>query len=78
MGVGVQNAVRMEFLTQCLRQLVTARQPTGVVYVLALRWTRTPSHGAQASPNSSTNRYACHQRMFDQSLICLCYLSAPC
>lgn len=78
MGVGVQNSVRMEFLTQCLRQLVTARQPTGVVYVLALRWTRTPAHVAPAPANSSTNRYACHRHKFVQSLICLCYLSAPC
>jgi hypothetical protein len=30
--------VQLEFLTQCLRQLVLARQPTGAVYILAMRW----------------------------------------
>ena len=30
--------VRMEFLTQCLTQLVNSRSPTGAVYVLAMRW----------------------------------------
>jgi hypothetical protein len=31
-------AVQREFLTQCLRQLVLTRQPTGAVYILAMRW----------------------------------------
>jgi hypothetical protein len=32
------TAVQLEFLTQCLRQLVLARLPTGAVYILAMRW----------------------------------------
>lgn len=45
-------AVQHEFLTQCLRQLVLARQPAGAVYILAMRWISM----ATASSSSSSSK----------------------
>ena len=48
-------AVRMEFITQCLRQLVGARQPTGAVYVLAMRWAGAVTATTKSNISAATS-----------------------
>ena len=47
--------VRMEFLSQCLRQLVHSRQPTGAVYVLAMRWCNNSTYNDFYISNNNNN-----------------------